>query len=37
MAREPTTGNIEEMEEDDEAKAQHDPTPKWSPFESLMI
>lgn len=37
MAREPTTGNIEEMEEDDEAEAQHDPTPKWSPFESLMI
>jgi len=32
MAREPTTGNVEEMEEDDEAKAQHEPAPQWTPF-----
>jgi len=37
MAGEPPVGNVEEMEEDDEVKAQHEPTPQWSPFESLMI
>ena len=37
MVGEPPVGNVEEMEEDDEVKAQHEPTPQWSPFESLMI
>ena len=35
--REPTARNIDEMEEDDGAGAQHELAPQWSPFESLMI
>ena len=37
MAGEPTTGNIDEMEEDVESKAQHEPAYQWSLFESLVI
>ena len=37
MARKLVAGNIEEMEEDDKDEAQHEPTPQWSLFESLMI
>ena len=32
MVGEPTARNFEEMEEDDEAKAQHEPAPQWTPF-----
>jgi len=37
MAREPTVGNFDRMEEDAEAKAPQEPAHQWSPFESLMI
>jgi len=37
MAREPTTRNVNEMEEDVEAEAPKELTHQWSPFESLMI
>ena len=37
IPREPTARNIDEMEEDDGAGAQHELAPQWSPFESLMI
>jgi len=37
MAREPATGNIDQMEEDVEAEALQEPAHQWIPFESLMI
>ena len=37
MVGESAGRNVEEMEEDDEVEAQHQPAPQWSPFESLMI
>ena len=37
MAREPTAGNIDQMEEDAEVEAPQEPAYQWSPFESLMI
>ena len=37
MAREPVARNVDEIEEDVEAEAQHEPTPQWSSFEFLMI
>ena len=37
MAREPTVGNFDRMEEDAEAKAPQEPAHQWSPFKSLMI
>ena len=37
MADELAVGNIDEVERDDEAEAQHESAPQWSPFESLTI
>ena len=37
MARVPTIGNLEQMDEDAEAEGPQELAHQWSPFESLMI